>query len=199
MLSLLLSRAASSLALTPALTVDPSELALESGLIDERAIPAPLKKPFGWDAYWGAADVHAGPSHSFARNRVALAAKESPAPKPAPSAPELPCDKHPVYSTVPVPLEETCMPLANCCSETVPIAYGRRWTDECVSGATHVEYCPLGTPFGNVGWQATEGWCGKDHSTGAVCPSCTCCCPNVPVGLCNKRPSPTGCPTGMAC
>lgn len=193
MLSLLLSRAASSLALAPSLSAEHSALALETGLFDERAIPAPLKKPFGWDAYWGASDPHAGPSHSFTRNRAALAAA-TPAPKPAPAEAEPPCDKH-SYSKVPVPLEETCMPLANCCSETVPIAYGRRWTDVCVSGATHVEYCPLGTPFGNVGWQATEGWCGKDHSTGAVCPSCTCCCPNVPQSLCVKRPA-SDCPGG---
>ena len=45
----------------------------------------------------------------------------------------------------------------------MPTAYGRRWTDECVEGTTNVEYCPLGTPFGNVGWRPAEGWCGKDE------------------------------------
>ena len=83
---------------------------------------------------------------------------------------------------------------ANCCSRSVPTAYGRRWTDECVEGATNVEYCPLGTPFGNVGWRPAEGWCGKDHRSGDVCTSCTCCCPDAPPDACvqsHPTPGPT--------
>ena len=37
------------------------------------AAAAPPRKPFGWDAYWGAADMHAGPSYSFARQRTKIA------------------------------------------------------------------------------------------------------------------------------
>ena len=47
---------------------NPSDFALDFGVEQQ----APAHKPFGWDAYWGAADPHAGPSHSFARQQSAL-------------------------------------------------------------------------------------------------------------------------------
>ena len=170
---------------------DPSDFALDFG-VDVAAVPP--RKPFGWDAYWGAADTHAGPSHSFARQRRALQEQKlSPKAKPTPTPakaplPKQPCDDKGYSALGTLVVVETCRPLANCCSMSVPVAYGRRWTAECVEGVALVEYCPLGTPFGNVGWRADEGWCGKDHSTGAVCTSCTCCCPDAPPSACIRKP-----------
>ena len=51
-------------------TENPSNSLLDSGV---EAAAAPPRKPFGWDAYWGAADMHAGPSYSFARQRAKIA------------------------------------------------------------------------------------------------------------------------------
>ena len=51
-------------------TENPSNSLFDSGV---EAAAAPPRKPFGWDAYWGAADMHAGPSYSFARQRAKLA------------------------------------------------------------------------------------------------------------------------------
>ena len=71
---------------------NPSDFALDFGVEQQ----APAHKPFGWDAYWGAADPHAGPSHSFARQRSALLEQQA-APKPTPAAgaaapPKEPCE-----------------------------------------------------------------------------------------------------------
>jgi hypothetical protein len=183
---------------------NPSDFALDFGVEQQ----APAHKPFGWDAYWGAADPHAGPSHSFARQRSALleqqAAAATAAPKPTPAAgaaapPKEPCEDK-AYPPLGGPISmERCKPLDHCCSRNVPTAYGRRWTDECLEGVNTVEYCPLGTPFGNVGWRPDEGWCGRDHASGDVCTSCTCCCPNAPPDACTRHyaPNPTPLPTPL--
>ena len=68
----MLSLALGSLSVSPLLTStdNPSNSVLDSGV---EAAAAPPRKPFGWDAYWGAADMHAGPSYSFARQRTKIA------------------------------------------------------------------------------------------------------------------------------
>ena len=68
----MLSLALGSLSASPLLTSadNPSNSVLDSGV---EAAAAPPRKPFGWDAYWGAADMHAGPSYSFARQRTKIA------------------------------------------------------------------------------------------------------------------------------
>jgi len=189
----MLALALESLSVSPLLTsiTDPSTSVLDFGV---EAAAAPPRKPFGWDAYWGAADMHAGPSYSFARQRTKIADANALAQTrsvPASTRLEAALAYPPLGELMAV---QTCMPLANCCSRSVPTAYGRRWTDECVEGAANIEYCPLGTPFGNVGWRPAEGWCGKDHRTGNVCTSCTCCCPDAPPDAC-LRSYPTRGPT----
>ena len=248
----MLSLALGPLAVSPLLTStrDPSNSVLDG----VEAAAAPPRKPFGWDAYWGAADMHAGPSYSFARQRTKIADANARAHtrSVSASAPFAAALAYPPLGELMA--VQTCMPLAtqhvialgtvlaqcrtlappsrnwhswlwaatrsgvaagggfharpkrypltirsytrqaNCCSRSVPTAYGRRWTDECVEGATNVEYCPLGTPFGNVGWKPAEGWCGKDHRSGDVCTSCTCCCPDAPPDACVQSyptPGPT--------
>ena len=68
----MLALALESLSVSPLLTsiTDPSTSVLDFGV---EAAAAPPRKPFGWDAYWGAADMHAGPSYSFARQRTKIA------------------------------------------------------------------------------------------------------------------------------
>ena len=68
----MLALALGSLSVSPLLTStgNPSNSVLDSGV---EAAAAPPRKPFGWDAYWGAADMHAGPSYSFARQRTKIA------------------------------------------------------------------------------------------------------------------------------
>ena len=69
---MLVALALGSLSVSPLLTStgNPSNSVLDSGV---EAAAAPPRKPFGWDAYWGAADMHAGPSYSFARQRTKIA------------------------------------------------------------------------------------------------------------------------------
>lgn len=37
--------------------------------------------------------------------------------------------------------------------------------------------------YGDLGWQPLDGWCGIEPSSGAVCASCSCCCPGQPATL----------------
>ena len=106
---------------------------------------------------------------------------------------------------------EHCVPVAPCCSRFSGLAYERKWTSLCVShDTTDVEYCPLGTPYGDVGWSPQDGYCGINPS-GAVCDACACCCPGMPVtasGPCSAtaraKPLATmsvegNCPDGESC
>ena len=68
-----------------------------------------------------------------------------------------------------------------CCSELSLLAFERKWTSLCSPKSSSVVYCPLGTPYGNVGWEPKDGWCGIDPASQAVCTACECCCPGVPI------------------
>ncbi len=74
-----------------------------------------------------------------------------------------------------------CVPLVPCCSELSRLGYERKWTSLCAYNTQSVAYCPMGTPYGSVGWDPLDGWCGIDPKTQAVCPACECCCPGVPI------------------
>lgn len=47
----------------------------------------------------------------------------------------------------------------------------------CPHEGADVTFCPLGTPYGDVGWPPHEGFCGMHQASGSVCAQCECCCP----------------------
>ena len=117
----------------------------------------------------------------------------------------------PVAPTDSTTRHEHCVPMAPCCSKFSILAYERKWQSLCVSHETEsVDYCPLGTPYGDVGWSPQDGYCGINPA-GAVCDACACCCPGMPVtasGPCSAtaraKPLATmsvegNCPEGATC
>jgi len=91
-------------------TENPSNSLLDSGV---EAAAAPPRKPFGWDAYWGAADMHAGPSYSFARQRAKIADTNARADANARAQSVAALKAALAYPPLGESAVQTCMPLAS--------------------------------------------------------------------------------------
>ena len=108
----MLALALGPLSATPLLTSSeyPSNSLLDSGV---EAAAAPPRKPFGWDAYWGAADMHAGPSYSFARQRAKIADANARADTNARAQSVAALKAALAYPPLGESAVQTCMPLAS--------------------------------------------------------------------------------------